>query len=98
MSRTYTDKRTGKSIDINVAGNNYLGKITVGLWEKLGFAPKTKEDCRLVARIIKNHIKYQEYHETFTKYYEIPILEPEEIEFMKKVAIFFENAKGIRYD
>ena len=94
--RTYTDIETGKSIDINVNGNNYLGKITVGLWEKLGFSPKSKEDCKLVARIIKNHIKYQEYHENFTNYYNIPILEPEEIEFMKKVAKFFEKAQGIK--
>jgi len=30
--------------------------------------------------------------------YPIEFLEPEEIDFFKKVADFFENAKGIKYD
>ena len=96
MSRTYTDIGTGKFIDINIAGNDYLGKITIGLWEKLGFAPKTEEDCKLVSRIINNHIKYQEYSETIFEYYEISKLDHEEIIFFKEVANFFEKARGIK--
>jgi len=105
MTRTYTDIGTGKSIDINVAGNDYLGEITVGLWEKLGFAPRTEEDCQIVARIIRNQIKYQEYNE-FPDYkdgflygrFKIPKLNVVEIKNMKRVAQFFEKAKGIRED
>ena len=66
MSRTYIDNKTGKSLDINISGNDFLGKITLGLWDKLGFAPKIKEDCKLVARICRNHIKYQEYLKDFS--------------------------------
>lgn len=100
MTRTYIDKGTGKHIDINVAGNTYLGKITIGLWDKIGFAPKTEEDCKIVARIIRNHIHYQQWKDypSPPELSLIEFLEPDEIEDMKNIADFFENAKGIRED
>jgi len=100
MSRTYTDIKTGKYIDINISGNEFLGKITLGLWEKLGFAPRTKEDCRLVSRICKNYIKYQEYINDspfLQELYNIEKLPKEDIEWLKEVQKFFENANGIEY-
>lgn len=92
--RTYRDNKTGKEIDINIYGNDWLGKITLGLWDKMGFAPKSAEDCKLVARIIKNHIKYQRkgFESIGFQCFRLKREHPKFIDFMEEVAIFFENA------
>ncbi len=98
MSRTFTDIKTGKYIDINVSGTNFLAKITLGLWEKLGFAPRTKEDCKLVSRVCKNYIKYQKYINDgpyLKELYSIEELPVDDIEWLKEVIDFFEKSEGI---
>ncbi len=100
MTRNYTDIKTGKSLSINVDGNDFLAKITLGLWEKLGFAPKTKEDCKLVARICKNYLKYQDYIEDISylqEKYNLEKLTKDDVELLKEVINFFGNGNGIRY-
>lgn len=80
-------------IHLNLKAWDYLDKITIGLFEKLGISyPVSAEDCKIIARIIDNHIKYQEYIGNSTAYFGITKLETSEIEFMKKVANFFRNA------
>ena len=100
MSRDYKDIGSGKVLTINISGNEFLGKITLGLWDKLGFAPKTEEDCKLVGRICKNYLKFQDWQEYssfkyFQEKYGLEKLSEEEIEWLEEVVDFFENAKGI---
>ena len=100
MGRDYRDIGSGKVFSINISGNEFLGKITLGLWDKLGFAPKTAEDCQIVGRICKNYLKFQEWQEYSSfKYFQekcgLEKLSKDDIEWLKKVAYFFENAKGI---
>ena len=103
MARDYRDIGSGKVLSVNVSENEFLGKITLGLWDKLGFAPKTEEDCKLVGRICKNYLKFQEWQEDSSfKYFQekcgLEKLSEEDIEWLKEVADFFENAKGIDTD
>jgi len=103
MGRDYRDIGSRKVLSINLSGNEFLGKITLGLWDKFGFAPKTEEDCKLVGRICKNYLKFQEWQEYSSfKYYQekcgLEKLSKEEIEWLQEVTDFFENAKGIDTD
>lgn len=106
MTRDYRDIGSGKVLSINLSGNQFLGKITLGLWDKLGFAPKTEEDCKLVGRICRNHLKFQEYLKDYpirtTKYFQeiygLEILSKDDLEWLNEVVNFFENAKGIDSD
>lgn len=99
MTTTYRDKKTGKELDINIAGNTYLSRITVGLWRKLGFAPRSYEDCQIACRILKNHLIYQTYEDFILMEFGIEKLKDDEITFFKEEVLpFFENAKeGIEY-
>ncbi len=103
MARDYRDIGSGKVLSINLSGNEFLGKITLGLWDKLGFAPKTEKDCKLVGRICRNYVKYQEWKEYSSfKYFQekcgLEKLSEEETKWLKEVADFFKNAKGIDPD
>ncbi len=100
MGRDYIDIKTGKYLSVNISGNDFLGKITLGLWDKLGFAPKTKEDCQLVGRICRNYLKYQELQDYesfdyFQEVYKLEKLSKDDIEWLKEVADFFEKSNGI---
>ena len=100
MGRDYRDIGSRKVLSINLSGNEFLTKITLGLWDKLGFAPKTEEDCKLVGRICNNYLKFQEWQEqSFFIYFQekcgLEKLSEEAIEWLEEVADFFENAKGI---
>ena len=103
MARDYRDIDSGKVLSVNLSGNEFLGKITLGLWDKLGFAPKTEEDCKIVGRICRNYIKFQEWQEYSSfKYFQekcgLEKLSKDDIKWLKEVADFFENAKGIDPD
>jgi len=103
MTREYRDIGSGKILSINLSGNQFLAKITLGLWDKLGFSPKTEEDCKIVGKICENYIKFQEWREyTSFKFaqenYGLEKLSAFDIKWLKKVADFFKNAKGIDPD
>ena len=100
MTRDYRDIGSGKVLSINISGNEFLNQITLGLWDKLGFAPKTEEDCKIVGRICRNYIKYQKWQKYSSfKYFQercgLIKLSDSEIKWLEEVADFFENAKGI---
>jgi len=94
MGREFRQIGTKNEMHFNVDAWDYLNKITIGLYNKLGILyPVNTEDCRIIARIIKNQIVYQSYGNLEKEYHRVEHLEPEEIEFMKEVATFFETAK-----
>jgi len=97
VGREFRQIGTKNKIYFNIKTWDYLNKITIGLYNKLGLLyPVNTEDCKIIARIIQNHIIYQSYGYTEKGYYGVEYLEPEEIEFMKEVALFFKTArKGI---
>ena len=103
MTRDYRDIGSGKVLSINLKGNEFLARITLGIWNKLGFMPKTEEDCKIVGRICRNYIKFQEWqkYNSFKfaqENYGLEKLSDVEIKWLQKVADFFENAKGIDPD
>lgn len=95
MTQYYTDIKTGKEIKINIKGNEYLNKITLGIFPKMGISDIcSPEDCQLVSRIIRNYNWYLKNASSYTlDFYRVERLSPEEMRFMEKVADFFENAK-----
>jgi len=53
----------------------------------LGFAPKTEEDCRIIGRICRNYIKFQEWQEyrsfnSFQEKYGLKKLSKDDIEWL----------------
>ncbi len=94
MSRTYYGKN-GKELDANLAAGMYLDKITLGLFELIGCSPKTEDDCKIVARILRNRINFNQYwSEYWPEVYGVKHAEPSEIEWQKKAAEFFETCGG----
>lgn len=103
MTRDYRDIGSGKVLSINLKGNEFLARITLGLWNKLGFMPETKEDCKIVGRICRNYIKFQEWQKYSSfkfaqENYGLEKLSESKIKWLQEVANFFENAKGIDSD
>jgi len=94
MGRTFRQIYTKNEIYFNIKTWDYLNKITIGLYNKLGILyPINTNDCKIIARIIENHIIYQSYGNIEKEYHKIEYLEPDEIEFMKEVVLFFKTAK-----
>ena len=94
MGREFRQIGNKNEIHFNIKTWDYLNKITIGLYNKLGLLyPVNTEDCRIIARIIQNHIIYQRYGNLEREFHNIEYLESREIEFMKEVALFFKTAK-----
>lgn len=104
MTQTYTNL-AGEEIDINIAGNIFLTKITCFLWDKIGFHPTTKADCELVVRILKNYIKLSEYFQLnpndfwgINQFLNIPY-DSTTIKWLEEEIIpFFERSEGLIYE
>ena len=59
MTQTYYGVN-GVDKSINYAGNGFLGKLTLGLWDLVGVPmPLSEEDSLLVARMLRNYAKLQ---------------------------------------
>ncbi len=86
--------RNGKTFSRSVYGGDFLAKITVGLWDTIGCYPKSKEDCELVARILRNRIHLNQYYGEHFKIWDIEKEDEDSIEFMKELAEFFETCGG----
>jgi hypothetical protein len=98
MGHTFYGKN-GKTFDRNVAAGNFLAKITVGLWDTIGCYPKTDEDCKLVARILRNRISINEHwRDYFKEMWDIKKEPLESLEWMEEMADFFENCGGCLED
>nr|BDI55033.1 MAG: hypothetical protein [uncultured archaeon] len=94
MGREFRQIGTKNEMHFNIKTWDYLNKITIGLYNKLGLLyPINTENCRIIARIIQNHIIYQRYGNLEREFHNIEYLESGEIEFMKEVALFFKTAK-----
>ena len=94
MGREFRQIGTKNEMHFNIKTWDYLNKITIGLYNKLGLLyPINTEDCKIIARIIRNNIIYHSYGNIEKGYYGVEYLKLEEIEFMKEVATFFETAK-----
>ena len=98
MGRDYIGK-SGNSFSINVAGTEFLDKLTFGLFEKIGCFPKTKEDCLLVARVFKNRIRLNKYYLPFWKeMYDVDKFTEGEAEMLEEAVDFFEHSEGLDLD
>lgn len=94
MGYTFYGKN-GKTIDRNIAAGDYLAKITLGLWDKIGCYPRSKEDCKLVARILKNRVHLDQYYDPYWKEkYNVEKMTNNEKEFDLELAEFFETCGG----
>ncbi len=62
MAQYYFSKN-GEVEIVNYSGNKWLGKLTFGLWDKVGIPrPLSEEDAKLVGRILRNYLKLQKVH------------------------------------
>lgn len=108
MTRYYIDKGSDEMLKVNISGNEYLASITLNLWKKIGFAPKTEEDCRIIARIIENILIHNEFLieyskagdnqslDSFKEKYDLKIIDHDTIVWLREdVLPFFKKAKGI---
>jgi len=103
MTQTYFAKN-GETLDINQAGNKFLDKITLGLFDKVGIPrPLLESDAKLVSRILNNYIKLQEITKSMPEaeqYYFWNQLghkqeTPHTIVWIKKVSSFLERGEGL---
>jgi len=103
MSQDYF-ANNGEMETVNYSGNKFLGKLTFGLWDKIGIPrPLSEMDSKLIARIINNYIKLQtkdrimfrdaiqrQLHEIGYK-----LEEEDTIIWLKELANFFEKSGGL---
>lgn len=97
MSRTYVNIKTGEEFSANSDGGIFLSKITFGLFETIGCYPKTVEDCKLVARILKNRIRLNKwYSDYWEELFGVEKETPKGIKWMKEGCKFFNNIEDIK--
>jgi len=102
MTQTYYGIN-GELFDVNVTGNHFLAKLTVGLWDKFGIPrPLTKPDSLIVARLLRNYIKLQtlissneDYGKSIWSSHGYRQDDIEELNWLKEVAGFFERCDGL---
>ena len=102
ITQTYYGKN-GELFDINVSGNHFLAKITMLRWDKIGIPrPLSKEDALLISRILKNYVKIQKdtskdkaHGSYFWSKYGYAQDDDEDIEWVQKVADFFDRCEGL---
>ena len=102
MTRYYYGK-TGKSISANEVTNNYLGKITFGLFQKVGFPSViSKNDCMIVARILRGQVDWcakfgcqnGKLNDAF-RGFDLSYLDADERKYFLKFATFLEESDGL---
>ena len=95
------DIKTRKEMHLNVKTWTSINKITLGIFPKVGVCyPISYEDCKLIARIIRNYNWYVKNASSFTKKeFNIEDLSDSEINYLEELANFYENAiEGINID
>ena len=58
--------KNGKEFYRNVSGGDFLSKRTYGLFPLIGCYPTSEEDCKLVARILRNYANLDQYWSPYT--------------------------------
>jgi hypothetical protein len=87
--------KNGKTFYRNVAAGTWLAKITFGLFEQIGCYPKSEEDCKLVARILKNRANLNQYHTDYWTHEYCVKKETKHMEtWMLELAEFFDTCGG----
>lgn len=87
--------KNGKTFYRNVAAGDWLAKITFGLWDKIGCYPKSEEDCKLVARILKNRVHINQYYiPYFLEAYGVKKEKKSTVKWMLELAEFFDTCGG----
>jgi hypothetical protein len=95
------DIKTKEEKRLNFNTWTYINKITLGLFPKMGINyPICYEDCKIIARIIRNYNIYVKHTSICTKKpYNIEELSDSEISYLEELANFYENAiEGIDRD
>jgi hypothetical protein len=84
----------------NVTAGDFLAKITMGLWDKIGCHPKTDEDCKLVARVLRNRAKINDYlpYPYFEETYGLTKEDDSTVKWMLSLANFFELCRYMEED
>lgn len=94
MSDTFY-ARNGYTFTRNLEGGRYLSKITLGVFKKIGCHPKRKEDCKLVARILRNRANLNQWWRPyFEEAYCMEKMDEEDVKWNISLANFFEFSGG----
>ena len=105
MAQTYCAVN-GESKDINISGNRFLDKLTMGLWDLVGIPrPLSEEDSKLVARMLRNYARIQcitlDNDSESEQYFFWDQLggyrqeHPHTILWLEEIAAFFEESGGL---
>jgi len=91
MGYTFFGKN-GYSFHRTVAEGDFLDKITLGLWPKIGCYPRTDEDCKLVARILRNRAALNKWlpYDYYEMKFGLTKEEDSTVKWMRSLANFFE--------
>lgn len=95
MSRTYYGKN-GTHLDANISAGNFLDQLTFGLFDTIGCYPKNDEECKIVARILKNYIHLNQFWSpSWKNLYGVSKDDNDSLMWMVQAVNFFENAEEI---
>ena len=94
MGRNY--HYNDKEFHANMKSVDFLDRIFFGLFEKISSVPKTIDDCKLMVRILRNRVHWNQYWEPYAlELWNIEKLNNEAIDWMLDGAFFFESIKDI---
>jgi len=91
MGHTFYGKH-GYYFNRSVGDGDFLDKITLGLWDKIGCYPKNDEDCKLVARILRNRVAWNKWlpYDYYEMKFGLTKEEDYNVRWMISLANFFE--------
>jgi hypothetical protein len=98
LTITYIAKN-GETFDLNHAGNRWLDRVTLGLWDKIGVPARVSAGDRLlIARMIRNREKLARFKTGNPEHQIDKILDPqdgENPESAETFAEFLERSGGL---
>lgn len=110
-STLHGKNRKNGNFDLNFMGMETLRYLGWGLKKKFGvYAPMSKEDCKILARILRNKVNLLELwqgshtiQETYNIYMTFPLPkgqkdylnDPETLQWIHKIADWFDNCGGL---
>ena len=92
MGHTFTNKKAGIEWHVKVSDAEFLNSLFFGLFEKIGHTPRSVEDCKIMARIMKNRCSLNKYYRPYwPELYNEQKLSLGDIEWLLEGASFFEK-------